>query len=53
MMSVIDSLSTAIELSTLKTWVVRTALVCNGTDDGTQVWQPETHLLYWLCFLSP
>ena len=35
MMSFIDSLSTATELSTLKTWVVRTALVYNGTDDGT------------------
>ena len=36
MMSFIDSLSTATELSTLKTWVVRTALVYNGTDDGTR-----------------
>ena len=50
MMSVIDSLSTAIELSTLKTWMVRPALVYNGTDDGTQVGQPETHLLNWCVF---
>ena len=35
MMSFIDSLSTATELSTLKTWVVRAALFYIGTVGGT------------------
>ena len=49
MMSFIDSLFTAPELSTLKTWVVRSAIDCNVTDDGTHakhvvtkdVWPPD------------
>ena len=37
MMSFIDSLFTAPELSTLKTWVVRSAKDCKVTDDGPHV----------------